>query len=39
MFVKLRRVLTASEFCADPQVSPTPQQIQAIQLAWANAAA
>jgi hypothetical protein len=39
MLIELRRVLIASEYCADPQVEPSPQEIQAIRLAWANAAA
>jgi hypothetical protein len=39
MLIKLRRVLIATEYRADPQVEPTPEQIQAIRLAWADAAA
>jgi len=39
MLVKLRRVLIAAEYRADPQLSPTPEQMQAIRLAWADAAA
>jgi len=39
MLIKLRRVLIAAEYRADPQASPTPEQIQAIRLAWADAAA
>jgi hypothetical protein len=29
----------ASEYRADPQANPTPEQIQAIHWAWADAAA
>jgi hypothetical protein len=39
MLIKLRRVLIAAQFCADPLVEPTPEQIQAVRLAWADAAA
>jgi len=39
MVIKLRRDLIASEYRADPKVDPTPEQIQAIRLAWADAAA
>jgi hypothetical protein len=39
MLVKLRRVLIAAEYRADPQVDPTPEQIRTIRLAWADAAA
>lgn len=39
MLIKLRRVLIAAKFRADPLVQPTPEQIQAIRLAWADAAA
>ena len=39
MLIKLRRVLIATEYRADPQVDPTPEQIQAIRLAWADTAA
>ena len=39
MITKLRRVLIAAQFRADPQVDPTPEQLQAIRLAWADAAA
>jgi hypothetical protein len=39
MLIKLRRVLIAHEYRADPYADPTPEQIQAIRLAWADAAA
>jgi hypothetical protein len=39
MLIKLRRVLIAAQFRADPLVEPTPEQIRAIRLAWADAAA
>jgi hypothetical protein len=39
MLIKLRRVLIVTEYRADPQVDPTLEQIQAIRLAWADAAA
>jgi hypothetical protein len=39
MPIKLRRVLIAAQFYADPLVEPTPEQIQAIRPAWADAAA
>jgi len=39
MLLKLRRVLIAAQFRADPQVDPTLEQIHAIRLAWADAAA
>lgn len=39
MLVKLRRVLIAAQYRADPVADPTPEQIQAIRLAWADAAA
>ena len=39
MLIKLRRILIANEYRGDPQVDPTPEQIQAIRLAWAHAAA
>jgi hypothetical protein len=38
MLIKLRRVLIATEYRADPQVDPTSEQVQAIRLAWADAA-
>jgi len=39
MLTKLRRVLIAVQFRADPLVEPTLDQIQAIRLAWADTAA
>jgi hypothetical protein len=39
MIVKLRRVLIAAQYRADRAADPTLEQIQAIRLAWANAAA
>jgi hypothetical protein len=39
MITKLRRVLIAAQYRADPQVEPTPEQIRTIRLAWADAAA
>ncbi|AHH97100.1 hypothetical protein BC739_009187 [Kutzneria viridogrisea] len=39
MLTKLRRVLIAAQFRADLTDDPTPEQIQAIRLAWADAAA
>jgi hypothetical protein len=39
MLTKLRRVLIAAQFRADPQVDPTPEQIHATCLARADAAA
>ncbi len=39
MLIKLRRVLIAAQYRADPALPPTPEQIQAIRLAWADAAA
>jgi hypothetical protein len=39
MLVKLRRVLIASEYRADPGADATPEQVRAICLAWADAAA
>jgi hypothetical protein len=36
---QLRRVLIAAQFRADPLVEPTPEQIRAIRLVWAAAAA
>jgi hypothetical protein len=39
MIVKLRRVLIAAQYRADPGIDPTPEQIQSIRLAWADAAA
>jgi hypothetical protein len=39
MLTKLRRVLIAAQFRADPLVEPTREQIQAIRLAWADATA
>jgi hypothetical protein len=39
MLVKLRRVVIASEYCADPATGPTPEQIHTIRLAWADTAA
>jgi hypothetical protein len=39
MLIKLRRVLIAAQFSADPLVEPTLEQIQAIRLAWADSAA
>lgn len=39
MLIKLRRVLIAAQFRADPLVEPTPEQIQAIRMAWVDAAA
>jgi hypothetical protein len=39
MITKLRRVLIAAQFGADPQVDPSPEQIHAIALAWADVAA
>jgi len=39
MVIKLRRVLIASGYRADPQVARIPEQIHAIRLAWADAAA
>jgi len=39
MLVALRRVLIATQYRADPAAEPTPEQIQAIRLAWADVAA
>jgi len=39
MLTKLRRVLIAAQYRVDPAPRPTPQEIQAIRLAWADAAA
>jgi hypothetical protein len=39
ILTKLRRVLIAAQFRADPQVDPTPEQIHATCLARADAAA
>jgi hypothetical protein len=36
---RARRVLIAAEYCADPRFNRTPREIQAIRLAWTNAAA
>jgi hypothetical protein len=34
MLIKLRRVLIAAQYRADPPREPTPQEMQAIRLAW-----
>jgi len=39
MTTKLRRVLIAAQFRADPQVDPTPEQIRTIRMPWADVAA
>lgn len=39
VIIKLRRARIAAQFRADPEADPTPEQIQAIRLAWAAAAA
>lgn len=39
MISKLRRVLIGAQYRADPPGDLTPEQIQAIRLAWADAAA
>ena len=39
MLIKLRRVLIATQYRADQAPEPTPEQIQTIRLAWADAAA
>ena len=39
MLIKLWRVLIAAQYRADPPGDLTPEQIQVIRLAWANAAA
>jgi hypothetical protein len=39
MLIKLRRVLIAAQYRADQALQPTPEQIQTIRLAWADAAA
>jgi DDE superfamily endonuclease len=39
MLAKLRRVLIAAQYRADQAPEPTPQEIQTIRLAWADAAA
>jgi hypothetical protein len=39
MLTKLRRVLIAAQYRADQAPEPTPEQIQTIRLAWADAAA
>jgi hypothetical protein len=39
MIIKLRRVLIAAQYRADPALEPTPEQIQTIRLAWADVAA
>jgi hypothetical protein len=39
MIVKLRRVLIAAQFRPDVPRQPTPEEIRAIHLAWAEAAA
>jgi hypothetical protein len=39
MIVKLRRVLIAAQYSPDVPRQPTPEEIRAIHLAWAQAAA
>ena len=39
MLIKLRRVLIAAQYCADFPAELTSEEIQAIRLAWADAAA
>jgi hypothetical protein len=39
MLIKLRRVLITAQYRADQAPEPTPEEIQAIRLAWADAAA
>lgn len=39
MLAKLRRVLIAAQYRADQAPEATPQEIQDIRLAWADAAA
>jgi hypothetical protein len=39
MIVKLRRVLIAAQFCPEVPRQPTPEEIRAVHLAWAEAAA
>lgn len=38
MLIKLRRVLIAAQYRADPAPEPTPEHTQAIPLAWADVA-
>jgi hypothetical protein len=37
MIVKLRRVLIAAQYQPDAAHQPTPDEIRAVQLAWAQA--
>jgi hypothetical protein len=39
MVVKLRRVLIAAQYQPEAAYQPTPDEIRAVQLAWAQAAA
>jgi len=39
MIIKLRRVLIAAQFRPDVRREPTPEEIHAVQLAWAEAGA
>jgi hypothetical protein len=39
MIVKLRRVIIAAQFSPGVASPPTPEQINAVHLAWAQAAA